>query len=317
MLKTIIRNSLVKFLETPRVRNLFVDSLLTARKSQDWLRRPTVDPTYDFERAGSLYPLLAARFKKIVDEVDTYPQYVWGALNGISLAKAVDVERVSVIEFGVGGGNGLLALEKIALSLEQMYGVAVDVYGFDMGTGLPKPRDYRDLPNLWSEGYYPVDQEKLQRHLQRAQLVLGDVKDTVPAFVQSRPSPVAFIAFDLDFYSSTMAAFRVFEAETAALLPRIHCYFDDINGFTAGEHNGQRLAINDFNKSHELWKISQTYGLRYFIPEPFAREMWVEMIFIVHLFDHPWYGRNDGLVRSRGGDSDLDRPRRSWARIVR
>ena len=317
MLKRRIRNSLIKFLETPRVRNLLMDSLLIARKSLDWLWRPTVDPMYDFEKARSLYPLLAARFKKIVDEVDTYPQYVWGALHGVSLAQALDVERVSVIEFGVASGHGLLALEKIALRLEAMYDVAVDVYGFDMGTGLPKTRDYRDLPNLWGEGYYPMDQEKLRRHLQRAQLVLGNVEDTVPAFVQSKPAPVAFIAFDLDLYSATRAAFRVFEAETVALLPRIHCYFDDINGFTAGEHHGERLAINDFNTSHDLRKISHTHGLKYFIPEPFAREMWVEMIFIAHLFDHPWYGRNDGLVRGQERDAPLDRPRKSWTRMSR
>ena len=77
-IKTRTRARLLKSLETLRVRPFLMKSLLTARISLDWLRRPTIDPACDFEQAPSLYPLLAARFKQIVDDVDTYPQYVWG-----------------------------------------------------------------------------------------------------------------------------------------------------------------------------------------------------------------------------------------------
>ena len=51
--------------------------------------------------------------------------FAWGAFQGASLAKAIGVERVSMLEFGVAGGKGLHALEKIALRLEEMYGVGV------------------------------------------------------------------------------------------------------------------------------------------------------------------------------------------------
>jgi hypothetical protein len=100
------------------------------------------------------------------------------------------------------------------------------------------------------------------------------------------------------------------------LLPRIHCYFDDICGFTAGDYIGERLAIHEFNASHESRKISRTYGLKYFIPEPFAREMWVEMIFMVHLFDHPLYCRNDGLVRGSTAAHALNTDS-AWTRVSR
>jgi hypothetical protein len=30
--------------------------------------------------------------------------------------------------------------------------MGVDVYGFDTGVGVPKPMDYCDLPNLYTEG---------------------------------------------------------------------------------------------------------------------------------------------------------------------
>ena len=316
MLKRLLRKNIENWLDGPRPKKLLAKALRAARRSMDHLRGPIVNSKWDFEKDRSLYPTFAAKFTKLLHGMNTHPHYAWGALQGASLAKAIGVERVSMLEFGVAGGKGLHALEKIALRLEEMYGVGIDVYGFDAGSGLPMTLDYRDLPNLWSPGYYAMDQEKLKGFLKKARLVVGDVKDTVPAFLQSNPAPIAFVAFDLDFYTSTKAAFRIFDAPEAALMPRIHCYFDDINGFTAGEHNGERLAIHEFNESHEMRKISHTFGLKYFIPEPYAREMWVEMIFMAHMFDHALYSRNDGLVR---GSSSLDplNTDPAWTRVAR
>jgi hypothetical protein len=83
--------------------------------------------------------------------------YTWGVVQGVHLAKVLGIDRVSVIEFGVAGGRGLLALERIADQVKSIFGVTVDVIGFDTGTGLPKPVDVRDMPNLWSEGFFPMD----------------------------------------------------------------------------------------------------------------------------------------------------------------
>ncbi|MHC4129678.1 MAG: hypothetical protein ACYSUA_16250, partial [Planctomycetota bacterium] len=41
--------------------------------------------------------------------------------------------RISALEFGVAGGNGLLALERAAMRLAEIFGVEIDVYGFDSG----------------------------------------------------------------------------------------------------------------------------------------------------------------------------------------
>ena len=234
------------------------------------------------------------------------PWYTWGVLQGALLSQAIGIGRISVIEFGVAGGNGLLALERIADRVEEISGVAVDVYGFDSGSGLPKPLDYRDCPNLFSPGHYPMDEEKLRKRLHRARLILGLVEDTVSEFIASRPSPVAFISFDLDYYSSTMQAFKLLEAEQTLLLPRIYCYFDDIMGFTYSEYNGERLAIAEFNTSHSSRKISPIYGLKYFLPAAHSQADWSEMLYIAHIFDHELYGRDDGSVRRAiGGPTDL------------
>jgi hypothetical protein len=112
---------------------------------------------------------------------------------------------------------------------------------------------------------------------------------------------VAFVSFDLDFYSSTMQAFGIFEAEQRLLLPRIYCYFDDILGYTFGDHVGERLAISEFNASHELRKLSPIHGLRYYIPRRFAHRMW-EKQYMAHIFDHDLYRQFDGSIQRSACD---------------
>jgi hypothetical protein len=224
------------------------------------------------------------------------PHYYWGALCGAFLASNLGKSRISVIEFGVAGGNGLLDLELVAATVERLSGVRIDVYGFDTGQGLPRPKDSRDLPQLWNEGQFCMDVDALQKRLSRAKLILGPVSDTVPRFIDARPAPVGFVAFDLDFYSSTMDAFRLFSAETALILPRVTCYFDDIMGFSYGDFNGERLAISDFNVASATRKLSGIYGLRYLLD---VNEKWIEMMYMLHAFDHPQYPDYDGSLTVR------------------
>ena len=142
-----------------------------------------------------------------------------------------------------------------------------------------------------------MNKEKLQRRLNRAHLMLGLVENTVPEFIETEPPPIAFISFDMDLYSSTIQAFKIFDADQKLLLPRIHCYFDDIMGFTCGDYSGERLAISDFNASHKMRKISQIYGLKYFVSPKYSNRIWTEMFYIAHIFDHHLYGCNDGLSK--------------------
>ena len=108
------------------------------------------------------------------------PMYIWGVIQGAALAKVLEIPKISVIEFGVAGGAGLLSLEHIAELIEKKIGIDIDVFGFDTGMGLPKPEDYRDQPNMWFEGQLPMKQQVLESKLKKASLFLGAVKDTVP-----------------------------------------------------------------------------------------------------------------------------------------
>jgi hypothetical protein len=223
-----------------------------------------------------------------------YPNYLWGTLCAASLARSLGYERISVVEFGVAGGNGLLALEGFAKLAENLSGVVIDTYGFDTGTGLPKPVDYRDLPQMWSEGHFAMDSEKLRDRLERARLILGPVASTIPDFVASKPAPIGFASFDMDLYSSTTEAFGIFDGLISMVLPRVVCYFDDIIGFSHSDFTGERLAISEFNDHHELRKLSKIYGLRYVLV---LDQWWTEMMYMAHFFDHERYTDYDGTNR--------------------
>jgi hypothetical protein len=260
------------------------------RAARAWLRE---DPNLGQEpvlQDGPLY--MNATFAELMKDrnLARRPHYVWGVLQGARLSKVFGLGRVSVIEFGVAGGNGLLALERIGELVEDALKIEIDVYGFDTGEGLPKPQDHRDVPYHFIEGSFQMDQEKLQSKLKRAKLILGDVGTTVPKFICSKPSPIAFIANDLDLYSSTMQSFKILEADQALLLPRILCYFDDIMGMEYGDCNGERLAISDFNASHSTRQISPIYGLKHHLTDKYVNATWPEMIYTAHIFDHDSYG---------------------------
>lgn len=226
------------------------------------------------------------------------PTYIWPLVQAAFLASSLDEKRISALEFGVAGGNGLLALEKAAEGIEKYFPVKVDVYGFDSAQGLPKPKDYRDLPNMWPEFGFPMDLPKLRKRLTRAELILGLVSDTVSQFLESKPAPIGFISFDLDFYSSTVHAFDVLKADYKFLMPRVHCYFDDILGYTCAHLNGERLAMSEFNEAHPKRQISQIYGLRFRLGKPDRDANWTEKMFMTHFVDHPLYNNWDGLLRN-------------------
>jgi len=260
---------------------------------KNWLAEepsvPEEEPLVPFDNK---YKWLGSAFRHIynADPACRHHPYLWGVLEGVALAKVLGYPRVSVIEFGVAGGHGLLALERIAAHVEKMVGILIDVHGFDTGVGLPAPTDYRDVPYMWDKGYFPMDKDKLTKRLQRAELKLGLVERTVPEFLRSPFAPVAFISFDLDLYTGTQHALRLLEASSDRLLPRVSCYFDDIMGYGYNDCTGERLAIAEFNAQHSMRKLSLHYGLKWFVPSQNQNDRWVEMMYLAHIFEHPLYG---------------------------
>lgn len=226
------------------------------------------------------------RFAKSVRLVDRWgaverPNYLAGVLAAADHARREGIDRISVIEFGVAGGGGLVALQEYAELVEADTGVRIDVYGFDTGEGLPESTgDYRDHPDQWRGGDYRMDVDKLQKRLQsRTKLCLGHIRDTLPAFLASNPAPVGFISCDVDLYSSTNDVLRLFGPDRK-MLSRTFIYFDDIDFQFNHNYAGELLSIKEFNAANEWVKIDQWRGLKR--GRPFSEQLWFDKMYIAH-----------------------------------
>lgn len=251
--------------------------------------RSFLQPSRIFLSAWRAIPLGSLELRLQYD-VFRRPHYAYCIYQAALLAHRLGVKEISVLEFGVAGGNGLVEVEELALQVEDRLSPRIQVYGFDTGTGLPPPVDYRDLPYLWREGFFQMDEAALKRRLHRAKLVIGNVAQTVPKFLEEHSAaPVGAIMVDLDYYSSTADALRILTAPPQGLLPRVYCYFDDVMSSETGilcDHVGQLLAIREYNEKGPMRKLAPIAG---FGASRYVRAPWNEQIYVHHAFDHPHY----------------------------
>jgi hypothetical protein len=221
------------------------------------------------------------------------PHYGYIVYHAAELARRLGVPRISVLEFGVAGGAGLLNLEHHAGRVSQLTGVGIDVYGFDTGMGLPPPEDFRDLPYIWQESNFKMDREALERRLDKAKLVLGLVRDTVRNFVATHdPAPIGAIGFDLDYYSSTKDALDVLLVPHERRLPRIFAYLDDIYSSDQGHVTpkvGVPAAVAEFNAAHQDHDLSPLTHIEYQYGRP---KRWHRQIYSCASFQHPSFNQD-------------------------
>jgi len=259
----------------------------------EMLLRGLFDPASALAVIWRRVPLGSIELRSKFDAV-ARPPYAYGIVKGAKLAKALKIGKISVIEFGVAGGKGLLQMEKTAAEVSQWLDMEIEVYGFDRAEGLPMPRDYRDLPHHWTHHSrsrsFKMDPNLLRAKLKSAQLVLGEVEETATTFYEKyRPAPIAFVAFDLDLYSSTVAALKIFETQQSNILPRVIGYFDDIvsdDDQLYNEFTGPLLGIREFNDQHPSMKLCKINGLH---SARYRKSSWSEGVYVMHSFAHPLY----------------------------
>jgi hypothetical protein len=249
------------------------------------LRRIVCEPPFRLftKQILALFPCsLATRVKW---DLSKRPQYLLGTYFAAHQARAQGVGEISVIEYGVAGGNGLVVLQAEAEAVEREAGVSIRVYGFDAGPGgLPSfCGDYRDHPDMWKPGDYPMDVAAVKARLSpRTTLILGDIREEIDRFQeQYRPPPIGFISMDVDLYSSTVAALRVLDH--CSRLEHVAMYFDDIHLNRCHRWAGELLAIEEFNESHPMLKIDEWRGLR--AGRPFPELLWIDRMFMCHDFE--------------------------------
>jgi hypothetical protein len=211
------------------------------------------------------------------------PNYLAGVLAGADQAGREGISEISVIEFGVAGGQGLVALQEIASAVEKETKVGISVYGFDTGHGLPElTGDQRDHPDRWLAGDYKMDEQALRARLTKdTTLVLGEVKDTVAHFVSKvQHSPLGFIAIDVDLYSSTRDALQVLSLPGKRTLLHVPMYFDDVKRIFNHRFAGELLAIDEFNATNENVKIDRWRGIT--DGRAFPESDWLNRMYVAH-----------------------------------
>jgi hypothetical protein len=204
------------------------------------------------------------------------------------MAKSLGVRTVSIIEFGVANGAGLMNMAEIAKKITKETGILFKIYGFDTGKGLPPPRDYRDHPEIYREGDCPMDVGTITKSLpENTKLILGDIAETTSEFLSnlSPDEPIGYVVIDVDYYFSTKDVLETFKSSPEKYLPITIVYLDDIHHEPDNSYCGELLAVREFNEEENFRKIEHHPFFEN--SRIFKRADWIKHIYRLHVLDHP------------------------------
>jgi len=269
---------------------------LKGRRNRVWTERFT-EPLH-LNLISAFVALFGTFRAKVAHDLIIRQQFAFPILHAAEKARTAGLKRLTLAEFGVANGAGLLNMCAIATAVTKATGIQFDVVGFDTGKGMPPAIDFRDHPEMFQESDYPMDVPRLTRALPPfAKLMIGDVADTIPEFLSnlSPAAPLAFASLDVDYYSSAKRALEVFKGHAQLYTPAVLLYLDDTVIESANPWCGELLAVNEFNAENELRKIAPFPMLR--ARRLFKNARWLEQIYLVHIFDHK--ARAPRLMRTR------------------
>jgi len=230
--------------------------------------------------------------QKIEFDLILRQNHAYALLNAADQAKSLGYKRVSIFEFGVAAGAGLINLQEIARRVTRVTGVGFDIYGLDMGSGMPQPKSYKDHPELYQVGDFPMNAQKLAALLGNdAKLILGPISETARDLLKVNFSdrPIAFISIDVDYYSSSVDALVLLKHGASNLLPRVILYLDDVDFLEHNSWCGEQAAVNEFTQENPSRPIEKHAFLRGY--RIFKNARWIDHMYQCHVLDHPI--RND------------------------
>lgn len=170
--------------------------------------------------------------------------YGKGVDDTVRLAKLFGIKRISVLEFGMAAGAGLMNLEFHAREQERLSGVRIDVLGFDSGMGLIfNEEDTCNIAWRFGAGDYSSDENELLPLLRKAKMVYGDICETAEAFFEDKEyAPIGFVSIDVDNYTPAAAIPGMLgNSDDSRFLPRVRLYLDDL--LSDMEFQGKAVAV--------------------------------------------------------------------------
>ncbi len=269
----------------------FVFSNLLERKTLERILRERLSEPLHLNLLSVPVALFGSTRAKIYFDLLVRQHHAYGLLQAADRAAALGDKRVTVIEFGVANGAGLMNLCRLAEPISKATGIGFDIVGFDTGRGMPVPLDYRDHPEFYESRRFPMQApERLRAALpHNAELIIGPIRETVSEF--DPRSPIGFVSIDVDYYSSTRDCLNVFTRQPQQYQPVVDLYLDDV--YYAG-HNawcGEMRAIREFSDAHETRRIGPTNFLRE--SRLFKNATWISQFYSLYVLDHP--ARNTAL----------------------
>jgi hypothetical protein len=232
------------------------------------------------------------------------PHNAYAILDAADRCKALGAPKMAICEFGVASGAGLMNMALISEKVSKLTGVDIRVFGFDTGQGLPSPVDYRDHPELYSSGDYKMDVAKLKSKLSaNTTLVLGPICETMAGFlstIEEEGYAIGYVVIDVDYYSSTCDALRIFEGDADLYLPLVQMYLDDVEFIQHNPSAGELLAVEEFNAKSTMRRIHTDEFLDN--RRVFRRANWIKHMRSVHVLDHR------ERTTEKKGNRDLDNP---------
>lgn len=237
----------------------------------------------------SIFVALLGNLRRKIDfDLVLRKQHAYAILNLADQAKSLGYETATIIEFGVASGAGLLNLQRLAARITKATNIRFDIYGFDTGQGMPPPRSYKDHPELYQAGDFPMVFDALAKNLDsNTRLIIGPLAETIVEF-SSRDfsnAPIGFISIDVDYYSSSVEALKVLQMEANNLFPRIIVWLDDIGNLSHNTRCGELAAIFEFSEQHPMRPIEKHPSLRNH--RIFKNAPWIDHIYQCHVLDHP------------------------------
>ena len=227
--------------------------------------------------------------KKVAYDLVIRPQQAYGILAAADQAKLRGLSAITIIEFGVANGAGLMNMIEISEKVSKTTGIKISVFGFDTGAGMPPPIDFRDHPEYYNTGDFPMNRALLASNIKdKATLIYGPIKETLRPFLDSLSptAPIGFISVDVDYYSSTLEVLELFKANAPLFLPLTNVYFDDIFMPHHNDKCGELLAIKEFNAANPFRELSHH---PFFINQRiFKNAIWVKQMYFLHVLDHDY-----------------------------
>jgi hypothetical protein len=178
-------------------------------------------------------PALANEFSSSQDPIEvrleSFPRYarrktITRFITLYELFKLALPVKGSVVECGVFRGFGLMTWAHLSAVLEPA-NLTRRIYGFDSFQGFPaiasqdqNPQKTPEVGELKSDSYEELrrlieiyDQDRFLGHVDKVQLIKGDLTQTVPMFLKDHQHLVVSLLFlDVDLYEPTKVALQSF-----------------------------------------------------------------------------------------------------------